>query len=131
MAIYGTALLAICYLIGLLIGRAFGLLLGVDSNVGGVGIGMIVLVYATDQLRQRGLINNPTDSGIVFWSMIYIPVVVAMAASQNVVGAISGGWLAACCGLVVVLISFALVPVINRFANLRLDESTSHSGDQE
>lgn len=49
-----------------------------------------------------------------FWSSLYIPIVVAMAASQNVVGAVTGGPVALVGGLAVVAVSFALVPVIAR-----------------
>ena len=45
---------------------------------------------------------------------MFIPVVVAMSASQNVVGAMSGGLLALVAGLVAVLFSFVLVGVFSR-----------------
>ncbi len=41
MAIYGTALLAICLLLGVILGNWLGILIGVDANVGGVGIAML------------------------------------------------------------------------------------------
>ncbi|RYD17630.1 MAG: malonate transporter, partial [Verrucomicrobiaceae bacterium] len=34
MAIYGTALLSLCLLVGLVVGKALGWLLGMDANVG-------------------------------------------------------------------------------------------------
>ncbi|HVS55472.1 MAG TPA: malonate transporter subunit MadL, partial [Casimicrobiaceae bacterium] len=40
MIIYGTALLAFCHLAGLFLGDLLGSLIGVKSNVGGVGIAM-------------------------------------------------------------------------------------------
>ena len=42
MAIYGTALLSICLIVGLMVGRFLGMLIGVDANVGGVGIARLV-----------------------------------------------------------------------------------------
>jgi len=36
MAIYGTALLSICLLVGLILGNLLGRLIGVEANVGGV-----------------------------------------------------------------------------------------------
>ena len=36
--------------------------------------------------------------GVVFWSAMYIPIVVAMAAQQNVVAAVAGGRLALLAG---------------------------------
>ena len=44
MIIYGVALLAICTLAGVIMGDMLGVLLGVKSNVGGVGIAMILLI---------------------------------------------------------------------------------------
>ena len=35
MAIYGTALLSICLLVGLIIGKLIGMGMGIDANVGG------------------------------------------------------------------------------------------------
>ncbi len=46
MIIYGVALLAICTLAGVIMGDMLGALLGVKSNVGGVGIAMILLICA-------------------------------------------------------------------------------------
>jgi len=114
MAIYGTALLSICLLAGLAVGRMLGWAVGLDKNIGGVGIAMLLLILICDRLHQAGRIKVPTEGGILFWSSIYIPIVVAMAASQNVMAAISGGWVAILAGLLSVIACFALVPVISR-----------------
>lgn len=45
---------------------------------------------------------------------MYIPIVVAMAAQQNVVAALKGGPIAVLAGALAVVASFALVPVISR-----------------
>ena len=47
---------------------------------------------------------------------MYIPIVIAMAAKQNVFAAVSSGWLAILAGLSAVAISFLLVPVLARFS---------------
>ena len=83
MAIYGTALLSICLLCGLVVGKLIGIAIGVDANVGGVGIAMVLLILVAGRLQSAGLMTKPTQSGVVFWSSIYIPVVVAMAASMT------------------------------------------------
>ncbi|MFI7939002.1 malonate transporter subunit MadL, partial [Acinetobacter baumannii] len=44
MIIYGVGLLALCTLVGVIAGDLLGVLLGVKSNVGGVGIAMILLI---------------------------------------------------------------------------------------
>jgi malonate transporter MadL subunit len=114
MAIYGTGLLAICLLTGIIVGRLLGILIGVDANVGGVGFAMLLLILVSDRLHLSGHLPKPTASGVLFWSFIYIPIVVAMAASQNVRAAISGGPAALVAGIVVVAVCFAMVPVISR-----------------
>ena len=127
MAIYGTALLSICLLAGLLAGRLLGVLVGVDANVGGVGIAMLLLILICDRLQQTGRMRPPTTQGIAFWSSIYIPIVVAMAASQNVVAAIKGGSVAIVAGVMVVFASFAMVPLISRLGQSDSTPSDSNT----
>lgn len=122
MTIYGTALLSICLLVGLAIGRLLGALVGLDKNIGGVGIAMLLLILVCDRLQQSGRIQKPTELGVTFWSAIYIPIVVAMAASQNVMAAVSGGWVAIIAGTLSVIACFALVPIISRIGS---DDSDS------
>ena len=129
MAIYGTALLAFCLLIGLLVGKMIGLALGLSANVGGVGIAMLLLILLADRLRAKGHLPVPTQQGVLFWSSIYIPIVVAMAASQNVVAALSSGWTAIVAGTLVVMVSFALVPLISRVGQGDAGDVSSHDGD--
>jgi malonate transporter MadL subunit len=114
MIIYGVALLSTCLLAGLFIGELLGQLLGVQANVGGVGIAMLLLVLACGSERFKPLTAGQSGTGINFWSGMYIPIVVAMAASQNVVAAVGGGMLALLAGAGAVLVSFALVPVLSR-----------------
>jgi len=59
----------------------------------------------------------PTEGGVLFWSSIYIPIVVAMAASQNVVAALKGGAVAMVAGVLSVVVCFALVPLISRMGS--------------
>ena len=91
MVIFGTALLAACYLVGTLLGDMIGAVIGVKANVGGIGIAMLLLVVVQNWLRQRGMLLTNTERGITFWAMMYIPVVVAMAATQNVIVAWKSG----------------------------------------
>lgn len=112
MPVYGTALLSLSLLAGLTLGRTIGSMLGVDADIGGVGIAMILLIVGSDALRRRGLMKGPTEAGITFWGQMYVPIVVAMAASQNVRGALSGGVMAVVAGLCAVGLSFVLVAVL-------------------
>ena len=117
MIVYGVALLSACLILGMLIGEVLGVALGVEANVGGVGIAMLFLVLASNSDTLRGLVDGASGTGIQFWSAMYIPIVVAMAARQNVVAAFEGGMLAVVAGVAAVIVSFALVPVISKIGN--------------
>jgi malonate transporter MadL subunit len=114
MVIYGVALLSFCMLIGVLIGDVLGLLIGVQANVGGVGIAMMLLIILSNLSHHRFRLKPMTESGIGFWSAMYIPIVVAMAARQNVIAALSSGWLAVIAGAAAVAAGFAMIPVLAR-----------------
>ena len=126
MVIYGVALLAFCLLTGTLAGDVLGRLLGIEANVGGVGISMLLLLYFTSRARERWQLNELSQSGIAFWSAMYIPIVVAMAAKQNVAGAIESGWLALVAGVLAVVVSFMLTPLLSRIAH-----NGVHSSNEE
>src|SRR5210317_1625846 len=112
MVIYGVALLAFCMLVGMFLGDLLGDLIGVQANVGGVGIAMLLLIFLSNLNDHRLQLGAPMEFGINFWSAMYIPIVVAMAAKQNVIAAISSGWMAIVAGVAAVIASFLLIPVI-------------------
>lgn len=114
MIIYGVAALAACHLAGVILGDLLGVILGVQSNVGGVGFAMLLLIVVTDWMRRTGRMPELSEQGILFWSAMYIPIVVAMAAQQNVVAALAGGPLAILVGLAATAACWALVPVVAR-----------------
>ncbi len=121
MIIFGVAFLAFCTLTGIFVGELLGKLLGVPANVGGVGIAMVLLILLGSYLKQRGVFNMETEQGVKFWSAVYIPIVVAMAAQQNVYGALSGGPMAIIAGVLAVVVAFALVPVLDRIGRKKHD----------
>lgn len=125
MAIYGTALLSVRLIVGPIAGELIGLAIGINANVGGVGIAMLLLIVISGRLQATGTMAKPTQSGVLFWSSIYIPIVVAMAASQNVRTAVGGGTFAILAGFVVVVVSFAMLPLISRIG--QSDEAASES----
>lgn len=114
MVIYGVALLAACYIIGVFAGDVLGVLLGVKANVGGVGFAMLLLIILSNKGIDEGWLDKKSQEGIAFWSAMYIPIVVAMSSIQNVVAALSGGAVAILGGLFGVIMGFALIPVLNR-----------------
>lgn len=123
MVIYGTALLSACLLTGLVLGKVIGTLLGIPANVGGAGIAMLLLIWICHRQQQAGRLSSETQQGLRFWGALYIPVVVAMAASQNVLGALDGGVIAAIASVITVFICFTLVPVICRMGADKSDLS--------
>lgn len=116
MTIYGVALLAFCYVLGQAVGEFLGKWVGVEANVGGVGFAMLLLIFLTDWLHKNQRLDLPTASGIQFWNQMYIPIVVAMSAIQNVKLALSSGMIAVLGGIVPVLIGLAVIPWISRLA---------------
>jgi len=116
MVIHGVALLAACVIAGLAVGEVLGWLMGVPANVGGVGVAMLLLILSTDRLRARGALGPVSQQGIAFWSAVYIPIVVAMAASQDVAGAIGGGLVALLAGGLAVVACIGMVPLLGRWS---------------
>jgi malonate transporter MadL subunit len=114
LVIYGVALLSFCMLVGVFVGDLIGEWLGAQANVGGVGIAMLLLLILSNLTKKEFQLSTPTESGINFWSAMYIPIVVAMAAKQNVVAALSGGWMAIIAGVAAVAVSFAVIPLLDR-----------------
>ena len=86
---------------------------------------MLLLILGAERLQKSGQLKPPSEKGILFWSAIYIPIVVAMAASQNVLAAIKGGPVAILAGTLAVILCFALVPLISR-----LGQSDSNAGSE-
>ena len=127
MIIYGVAFLAFCTLAGIFIGELLGKLIGVPANVGGVGIAMMLLIFLGSYLSKRGLFTGKSEQGVEFWSAIYIPIVVAMAAQQNVYGALSGGPMAILAGIAAVVLGFVLVPVLCRIGQKKPVDPVSPS----
>src|SRR6478736_4087563 len=75
MIIYGTALLAACHLLGIFLGDLLGQALGVKTNVGGVGIAMLLLIFARLYMAKKDILPKLTELGVEYWGAMYIPVV--------------------------------------------------------
>lgn len=114
MVIYGVAILAASFMLGQIIGELLGGWLGIDANVGGVGFAMVILILAHHWMRQRQLFTSGMERGILFWSNIYIPVIVAMASIQNVTSALSGGMIAILAGVLPTAACFLLIPFLSK-----------------
>ncbi len=113
--IYGVALLAGCMLVGSFVGNLLGLLTGLGSDIGGVGFAMLLLLILTNSKKVSKILPKGYEKGIEFWKEMFIPVIIAMTASQNVINALQGGVLALVAGVGVIVVAFLLVPVFNKF----------------
>lgn len=114
MIIFGTALLAVCHLLGIFIGDLLGQALGVKTNVGGVGIAMLLLIFARLYMQKNDKLPKLTELGVEYWGAMYIPVVVAMAAQQDMVAALRGGPVALLSALAAVAVCAIVIAAINR-----------------
>ena len=114
MIIYGTALLAVCHLLGIFLGDLLGQALGVKTNVGGVGIAMLLLIFARLYMAKKDLLPKLTELGVEYWGALYIPVVVAMAAQQDMVSALRGGPVALLSAFVAAGVCAVVIAAINR-----------------
>jgi malonate transporter MadL subunit len=114
MIIYGTALLAICHLLGIFIGDLLGQALGVKTNVGGVGIAMLLLIFARLYMQKKDMLPKLTELGVEYWGAMYIPVVVAMAAQQDMVSALRGGPVALLSAVGAAAVCAVVIAAINR-----------------
>jgi malonate transporter MadL subunit len=126
MIIYGTALLAACHLLGVVLGDLLGRALGMSTNVGGVGIAMILLIVARHYLHRRGKLCATSEAGVHYWGAIYIPVVVAMAMQQNMLVAFKGGPMALIAALGSVIVCGCFVAFINRLEPQEADSDRDH-----
>lgn len=114
MIILGTALLAVCHLLGIFLGDLLGQALGVKTNVGGVGIAMLLLIFARIAMHRRNILQRLTELGVEYWGAMYIPVVVAMAAQQDMVSALRGGPVALLAAIGSVVVCACVIALINR-----------------
>jgi malonate transporter MadL subunit len=86
----------------------------VKANVGGVGIAMMLLIAARLWLFRRGLLSEGVRQGVGFWGTLYIPIVIAMAAQQNVVSALKSGPVVVAAAIGTLIVCFAAVALISR-----------------
>jgi malonate transporter MadL subunit len=119
MIIYGTALLAACHLLGIFLGDLLGQALGVKTNVGGVGIAMLLLILIRLYMAKKNILPKLTELGVEYWGAMYIPVVVAMAAQQDVVAALRGGPVALISAFGAAGLCACVIALINRTEHAR------------
>ena len=85
--------------------------------------GVAFLVMVNDQFYKKTSLHVETQAGVLFWSSMYIPVIVAMSSILNVKVALSNGWVAIFSGIVATSCCYLLIPLISKWAQLNLKES--------
>jgi len=124
MTIYGVGLLAGCFIFGQLLGELLGRSLHIDANVGGVGFAMLIFIILKEWLLHKQYNLATSIQGVAFWDAMYIPIIVAMSATQNVKVGLSSGHVAILAGIVPSLCLILLVPILSR-----LIKQNSHHHD--
>ena len=112
--IYGTCIISLSMLLGNLIGNTIGKVCHIDVNVGGVGFSIIIFLVITEYLKKKGKMTEKLNTSFNFWKGRYIPVVVAMAASQDVFNAVSRGLIAIIAGVLPVLLVVGCIKFLFR-----------------
>lgn len=125
--IYGVALLAACMFVGSFVGNVLGMVTGLDSDIGGVGFAMLLLLLVTNSPKVNKILPDAYSKGIKFWQEMYIPVTIAMSASQNVVSALSGGIIALVLGVGVVVLMLLMIPLISKFTDKGAEDTETEA----
>lgn len=107
MIIYGICLVSFCIIFGEFIGLSLGYLTGLNVDIGGIGISMILLMIISNFLSYKGYkFHELTETGIKFWSYLYIPIFFAMISKLNVYLAVSSGFIPILISILVIITMF-------------------------
>ena len=112
--IYSLVTLSLCMLLGKYIGNCFGALVGINADVGGVGFAILLLLFVGNNKFFSFARKNAFTQGMQFWKQMYMPVVVAMAASQNVYRMLTSVMVAIIGGAAAVAFPFLLLYILHK-----------------
>ena len=121
--IYSLVTLALCMLLGKYIGTLLGTAVGIGSDVGGVGFAIVLLLFVGNCKAFTFTQRQDFKDGMTFWKKMYIPVVVAMAASQNVLRMLSSGMVAIVGGIASVAFPFLVLFVLHKRQERRKEDA--------
>lgn len=121
--IYSLVTLSLCMIVGKYIGLLLGTLVGIDADVGGVGFAIILLVLVTNSPRLAFAQKKEFKDGVNFWKQMYMPVVVALAATQNVYRMLTSGMVAIVAGSAAVAVPFLIVYLLHKHDERRQTEN--------
>lgn len=113
--IYSLVTIAVCMLLGKYIGTLLGTAVGIGADVGGVGFAILLMLFVTNCSKFTFTKRQDFIQGMHFWKKMYIPVVVAMAASQNVFRMLTSGMVAIIGGAAAVAFPFLLLYLLHKF----------------
>lgn len=113
--IYSLVTIALCMLLGKYIGTLLGSAVGIGADVGGVGFAILLMLFVTNCKKFTFTKRQDFIQGMNFWKKMYIPVVVAMAASQNVFRMLTSGMVAIVGGAAAVAFPFLLLYLLHKF----------------
>ena len=106
--IYGVATLSACMLLGALMGNVFGDVIGAGREIGSVGFAILLLIFLTNSKLK--FVQKPAFvQGVSFWKGMFIPVVIAMTATQDVFHMLSSSIVAIVAGAAAVGASFLML----------------------
>lgn len=116
--IYGTAALSACMLLGTLIGNVFGDVIGAGREIGSVGFAILLLIFLTNSKLE--FVQKPAFvQGVAFWKAMFIPMVIALTATQDVFHMISSSIVAIIAGAAAVGASFLMLWVLHKLSEKR------------
>ena len=111
--IYGVATLSACMLLGSLLGSVFGDLIGAGTEIGSVGFSILLLTLITNS-RLPFVQKSSFIQGVSFWKSMFIPAVIAMTATQDVIHMLSSSIVAIVAGVAAVSVSYLVLYGIHR-----------------
>ena len=124
--IYSLVTLALCMLLGKYIGNLLGALVGINADVGGVGFAILLLLFVGNYPKFKFTKNPDYIQAMGFWKKMYIPVIVAMAAGQNVYRMLTSGMVAIIGGAAAVTIPFLTLYLLHK----REERRECHEADR-
>ena len=121
--IYSLVTLSLCMIVGKYIGLLLGTLVGIDADVGGVGFAIVLLVIVTNSPHFAFAQKKEFKDGVNFWKQMYMPVVVALAAIQNVYRMLTSGMVAIVAGSAAVAVPFLIIYLLHKRSERRQKEN--------
>lgn len=113
--IYGVATLSACMLLGSLMGSVFGDLIGAGTEIGSVGFAILLLTLVSNS--KLSFVQKPAFvQGVTFWKSMFIPAVIAMTATQDVIHMLSSSVVAIVAGVAAVSVSYLMLYGLHRLS---------------